>query len=167
VLGTTRRRDAGLTGAGRVLIDIAVFTRAESLAYLTGRLTAAGQPGLLDAQAGALAGELGDLPLALSHAAAYMLDQRAGCAAYLGRFQAGRDRLDDLMPATADADGYGRTVAATLLLALDAALWATDAAVGYLTAHSPTPLTPGQGCELLMLLHRYALADVDGKARAC
>lgn len=36
VLATTRRRDAALTGAGRTLIDVGVYTPAESLDYRTG-----------------------------------------------------------------------------------------------------------------------------------
>src|SRR6185437_7356023 len=121
---------------------------------------------LLDGQAPALAKALGYLPLALSHAAAYLVDQQVTCAAYLGRYTAGQDRLDDLLPASADADGYGRAVAATLLVALDAAdardpaglarpaiwlaamldpaghpqaLWATEAVTGYLTRHRTRP----------------------------
>ncbi len=172
VLATTRRRDAALSGGGRALIDVGVYTPAEAHAYLTGRLTA-GQGHLLDG-AGALAGELGYLPLALSHAAAYLIDQQVSCTAYLDRYRAGRHHLDDLMPATADGDGYGHTVAATLLLALDAAdarapaglarpairlaalldpaghpaaLWATGAVTGYLTRNRtglPRPAGPGQ-----------------------
>jgi tetratricopeptide (TPR) repeat protein len=168
VLGTTRRRDAALGGGGRALVDVGVYTSAEANAYLTGRLTAAGQGRLLDG-AGELAGELGHLPLALGHAAAYLIDQQVSCTAYLDRYRAGRDRLDDLMPASADGDGYGRTVAATLLLALDAAdardpaglarpairlaalldpaghpaaLWATRAVTGYL-ARNRTGLSSG------------------------
>jgi len=120
VLATTRRHDAVLAGSGQVLIDVDVYTPAESQAYLTDRLTTAGAR-LLDGRAGELAGELGHLPLALCHAAAYLIDQQISCATYLDRYVSGRDRLDDLMPASADADGYGRTVGATLLLALDAA----------------------------------------------
>ena len=89
VLATTRRRDAALAGGGRALIDVGVYTPAEAHAYLTERLTTAGQARLLDG-AGALAGELGYLPLALGHAAAYMIDQQVSCAAYLDRYRAGR-----------------------------------------------------------------------------
>jgi hypothetical protein len=169
VLATTRRRDAALGGGSRALIDVGVYTPAEAHAYLTGRLTGAGHGRLLDTEAEALVAELGYLPLALGHAAAYLIDQQITCAAYLDCYRAGRDRLDDLMPASADGDGYGRTVAATLLLALDAAdardpaglarpaiqlaalldpaghpasLWATSAVTAYLTRHrtdSPDP----------------------------
>ena len=84
VLATTRRRDAALTGAGRALIDVAAYTAAEAHAYLAGRLVGAGRAGLLDAGAGALAAELGYLPLALSHAAAYLIDQQVTCTAVPG-----------------------------------------------------------------------------------
>ncbi len=170
VLATTRRRDAVLTGAGRALVDVDVYSPEESRAYLADRLTPAGQARLLDGKAGALAGELGHLPLALSHAAAYMIDQQITCAAYLGRYTAGRDRLDALMPRSADTDGYGRTITATLLLALDAAdacdpaglarpairlasvldpaghpetLWATETVTGYLTQNRTELARPG------------------------
>jgi hypothetical protein len=190
VLGTTRRRDAALTGSGRAMINVGTFARDQSLDYLTERLTGAGQPSLLDASADELADALGDLPLALSHAAAYMLDRQIGCAAYLERYRAGQERLEDLLPANADADGYGRTVAATLLLALDAAdartpaglarpairlaamldpaghpasLWSSTPFTAYLTGHSSSPVTPERGREVLTLLNRYALADFDSQ----
>jgi tetratricopeptide (TPR) repeat protein len=189
VLGTTRRRDAALTGGGRAMINVETFTRDQSVAYLTERLTDAGQPRLLDASADALADVLGGLPLVLSHAASYMLDREIGCAAYLERYRAGRGRLEDLLPASADADGYGRTVAATLLLALDAAdacapaglarpairlaamldpaghpasVWSSAPVTAYLTGHSSSPVTAELGGEVLTLLNRYALADFDG-----
>ena len=59
--------------------------------------SAAGRARLLDAQAQALAQELGHLPLALSHAAVCMIDQQISCAAYLARYGTGRDQPDDLM----------------------------------------------------------------------
>ena len=193
VMGTTRRRDAALTGSGRAMINVGAFARDQSLDYLAERLTDAGQPSLLDASAGELADVLGDLPLALSHAAAYMLDRRIGCAAYLERYRAGQERLEDLLPASADADGYGRTVAATLLLALDAAdagtpaglarpairlaamldpaghpasLWSSTPFTTYLTSHASGPVTPEDGREVLTLLNRYALADFDSQDSA-
>ena len=72
---TTRRTDAALR-AGRQLIGVGVFTPAESLRYLTEKL--AGRPDLATGAAG-LAAELGQLPLALSQAVAYVLDQRRRC----------------------------------------------------------------------------------------
>ena len=64
VLITTRR--SGFRSLGEVL-DLDTFGRAEAAALLRRRA-----PGLTDAQAGQLAVRLGDLPLALDQAAAYL-----------------------------------------------------------------------------------------------
>ncbi len=126
VMSTTRRRDAALSGSGRLLVDVDVYHAAESAAYLSQRLLGAGKKYLLDEQAGSLAETLGHLPLALSHAAAYMVDQQIRCATYLARYNAGLERLDQLMPGDPDGhgkdpDGHSRRITVTLLLALDAA----------------------------------------------
>jgi hypothetical protein len=170
VIATTRRCDPVLTGSGRVLVDVGVYSADESSAYLSERLEGADMKDLLDEQAGPLAEELGHLPLALSYAAAYMIKhQKVTCGGYLEKFQAADSRLDTVMAAEFDADDYGarrgRTVAVTLLLALDAAqirepaglarpalelaavldpaghpesLWSTAAARNYLSAQCAT-----------------------------
>ncbi|WP_106410449.1 tetratricopeptide repeat protein [Pseudofrankia saprophytica] len=162
-LATTRLRDdPTLVSAGRHQVDIDVYRPAESAAYLAGRLGDAGKGELFDGAAADLAVAVGHLPLALSHAAAYMIGQEEGCTAYLARYAAADGRLAELMPPDIDPDGYGRPVAVTLLLALDAAdtaapaglarlalalaalldpaghpdaLWAAPAVTRYLTAH--------------------------------
>ncbi|ROP40233.1 NB-ARC domain-containing protein [Saccharothrix texasensis] len=161
-LATTRLREASLTGSGRRRVDIDTFTPVESARYLHDRLTDDDCAHLLDESVPALGEALGHLPLALSHAAAFMLDQDETCAAYLARYIAGDERLDELMPAGVDPDAYGRPVAVALLLSLDAAdtrapvglarpalalaavldpdghpdtLWATPVVTDYLTAH--------------------------------
>jgi hypothetical protein len=191
VLATTRRRDAALTGMGRALIDVGVYTPGEAHTYLARRLEDARLAGLADGQAGELAAELGYLPLALSHAAAYMIDQQVTCSTYLARYTAGLERLDELMPVSADADEYGRPVAVTLLLALDTAdrcdpaglarpaiqlaalfdpaghpatLWATDAVTAYLSAQRAAAVTPAQARAAVLLLHRFGLATFDDQA---
>ncbi len=68
-----------------------------------------------------MAATLGNLPLALGHAAAYMLNQDLTCGQYLARFKDNDRRLEHVLPEAADADGYGRQIATTLLLSLDAA----------------------------------------------
>jgi hypothetical protein len=168
VLVTTRHRDADLTGSSRELINVDAYSPVESGAYLSERLIGSKMPHLLDEQAGSLAEELGHLPLALSHAAAYMINQQIGCAAYLELYKDGQGLLDQLM--TGDPDGHSRRISVTLLLALDAAdtcdpaglawpaitlaavldpaghpesLWANDAVPSYLTSNR-TPL-PGPG----------------------
>ncbi|MFF0153799.1 tetratricopeptide repeat protein [Micromonospora sp. NPDC005203] len=182
-LATTRRRDAALATGGRQSIDIDVYSPSESLAYLTDRLTEAGCPGLLDASARDLAAAVGQLPLALSHASAYLIDQAVGCADYLARYTAAA-RLAEVMPAGSDPDGYGRPVTVTLLLALDAAdradpvglarptlalaavlspdghpdeLWATATVTRYLSDQVDRPVTAEQAGMALRTLHRYGL----------
>ncbi|MFD7416413.1 tetratricopeptide repeat protein [Kitasatospora purpeofusca] len=162
VLATTRRRDALVTGSGRAVVDIGTYTRTEALEYLGERFTAADAPHLLDDRAEDLVEALGRLPLALAHAAAYMINDDVGCSGYLALFTDRASHLASLLPPGADTDGYGRQVNASLLLALDAAerrepaglatpairlaahldpaghpdtVWATEAVTQYLTAH--------------------------------
>ncbi|WP_405003267.1 tetratricopeptide repeat protein [Kitasatospora purpeofusca] len=162
VLATTRRRDALVTGSGRAVVDIGTYTRTEALDYLDERFSAADAPHFLDDQAEDLVEALGRLPLALAHAAAYMINEGVECTAYLSLFSDRASRLAALLPPGADTDGYGRQVTTSLLLALDAAehrepaglatpairlaahldpaghpgtVWATQAVTQYLTAH--------------------------------
>ncbi|WJY39529.1 tetratricopeptide repeat protein [Streptomyces sp. P9-2B-2] len=121
VLATSRREDAQLSGEGRALIRIGLYTVSEARAYLQQRLTKAGHAHLHDpAQAGEIAAELGHLPLALGHAAAYLINKRPTMADYLTRLRDTSSRLGDLLPASADTEGYGQPVTASLLLSLDA-----------------------------------------------
>ncbi|MET8807207.1 tetratricopeptide repeat protein [Streptomyces sp. NPDC004546] len=120
-LATTRRSDALLSGQGRKLIRLDLYTIEEARAYLHRRLTDAGHPHLYDAdQAGRLAEELGRLPLALGHAAAYMINKRCNIADYLERFHDTGNKLSDLLPPTADTEGYGRPITTALLVSLNA-----------------------------------------------
>lgn len=126
VLGTTRRRDPVLYGGGRHVVGIDVYEADEATSYLRQRLATAGKAHLVDDRAAALAQALGRLPLALSHAAAYMIDQRVTCGAYLDLYTTGAGKLDELMPDDPDGhrrtpDGHTRSITITLLLALDAA----------------------------------------------
>ncbi|MFF4576294.1 tetratricopeptide repeat protein [Streptomyces sp. NPDC001410] len=121
VVATTRRHDAVLSGGGRTVVDIDTYSAEEAEAYLHERLDSAHAAHLMDSQAGKLAAALGYLPLALSHAAAYMVNEDVPCADYLHRFNDSTARLDDLLPRAADTEGYGRQVAAALLLSLDVA----------------------------------------------
>ncbi|MGW6542457.1 tetratricopeptide repeat protein [Streptomyces massasporeus] len=120
VLATTRRRDAELFD-GRAKVEVEGYTSAEAVAYLEGRLTEAGADHLRDGTEAELATTLGLLPLALSHAAAYMINEDVGCGQYLRLFQDRHRLLDEVLPAGAGRDGHGRQVAAALLLSLDAA----------------------------------------------
>ncbi|WP_198668383.1 tetratricopeptide repeat protein, partial [Streptomyces triticisoli] len=121
VLATTRRRDALLSGQGRRLIHLDLYTPAEATAYLRRRLSDAGCPQLFEeGMAGELSQALGLLPLALGHAAAYMINKRCDAGTYLTHFRATGSRLADLLPPEADTEGYGRPVTTALLLSLDA-----------------------------------------------
>ncbi|WP_328949556.1 tetratricopeptide repeat protein [Streptomyces sp. NBC_00184] len=121
VLATTRRRDALLSGQGRRLVHLDLYTPLEATAYLHRRLSDAGYPQLFqDGASGELSQALGLLPLALGHAAAYMINKRCDVGTYLTRFQATDSKLADLLPPDADTEGYGRPVTTALLLSLDA-----------------------------------------------
>ncbi|MFJ8017439.1 tetratricopeptide repeat protein [Streptomyces sp. NPDC096339] len=169
VVATTRRQDAVLSGGGRAVVDVDTYSAKEADTYLRARLKSARAEHLLDAQTDALAEALGYLPLALSHAAAYMINEDVPCADYLLRFNSSAARLDDLLPRHADTEGYGRHVAAALLLSLDVAqacepvglaipalrlaavldpaghprdLWGGQAVTNYLTAHRAPMSSP-------------------------
>ncbi|MDR3080997.1 MAG: tetratricopeptide repeat protein [Streptomyces sp.] len=121
VLATTRRGDAMLSGKGRTPIPLDLYTEDEARAYLRRRLTDAGHPGLYASDtATPLAEELGRLPLALGHAAAYMINKRCTTTAYLTRFRDTTNHLGDLLPPDADTEGYGQPVTTALLISLTA-----------------------------------------------
>ncbi|MFC4493089.1 tetratricopeptide repeat protein [Streptomyces ovatisporus] len=120
-LVTTRRRDAALTGQGRRRVNVGLFTPAEASAYLSSVLAAHGHhepTGEIDG----LAADLGYLPLALSQAAAYIIDAALTCAAYR-RMLADRVRtLADLLPKPgALPDGQTTTAAAAWSLSVERA----------------------------------------------
>ncbi|MFI6608779.1 NB-ARC domain-containing protein [Streptomyces sp. NPDC050507] len=118
-LATTRRKDAALTGGGRRLIEVGLFTVGQALAYLTSALAAHGriEP---EMQLTALANDLGQLPLALSQAAAYIIDAGISCRVYRGlladRTRSLADSAPDVLP-----DDQTHTVAAAWSLSLDRA----------------------------------------------
>ncbi|MFJ9968514.1 tetratricopeptide repeat protein [Streptomyces avermitilis] len=120
VMATTRLKDPRLTGGGRIRIDVDVYTPEEAVAYLTRRLTDEAKAHLVDEEAIGLARALGFLPLALGHAAAYMLRESTPCSAYLQQFTTRAAHLDELLPDWADTERYGRHITTALLLALDA-----------------------------------------------
>ncbi|MFF2539508.1 tetratricopeptide repeat protein [Streptomyces cyaneofuscatus] len=165
VLATTRLHDASLTGNGRRQVHVDVYTPEEADAYLRTRLSDEAEH-LLDEAVADLAAALGHLPLALGHAAAYMLNQDLTCAEYLAKFRDHTRSLEQLLPGTADAEGYGRQITTTLLFSLDAAqqtepaglarpalelaalldpaghplsVWNTPAVLSYLTEHRSLP----------------------------
>ncbi|MBK3623603.1 ATP-binding protein [Streptomyces sp. MBT49] len=121
VLATSRREDAQLSGQGRALIRLGLYTHTEARAYLRRRLTDAGHAHLDDPiEADTVAAELGHLPLALGHAAAYLINKRSTMTDYLTLLRDTGKRLEELLPTSADTEGYGRPVTTSLLLSLDA-----------------------------------------------
>ncbi|MFJ1775001.1 FxSxx-COOH system tetratricopeptide repeat protein [[Kitasatospora] papulosa] len=172
VLATTRLTDATLTGNGRKRVPVDVYTPEEAIAYLRARLSDDDAGHLLDDTVQDFAVTLGHLPLALGHAAAYMLNQDLPCAQYLARFNDNNRRLEHVLHEAADADGYGRQIATTLLLSLDAAqrsepvglawpalqlaahldpaghphaLWNTPTVLAHLTEHRPLAPDAAEG----------------------
>ena len=94
-------------------VDVPVFDRAESAAYLESRT---GQASVLGAET--IAGELGDLPLGLAQAAATIRDQHLTYEQYLGRLR--RVPVAALLGRIPGGD-YPRATAAAMLLNLQAA----------------------------------------------
>ncbi|WWM37229.1 FxSxx-COOH system tetratricopeptide repeat protein [Streptomyces acidiscabies] len=118
-LVTTRRKDAALTHDGRRLIEVGLFTEDESVAYLTAALASRDRTEPA-AQLAALAGDLGHLPLALSQAAAYLIDTGLDCAAYRTLLTDRATALADTSPDTLP-DGQTHTTAAAWEISLDRA----------------------------------------------
>ncbi|GGN70891.1 tetratricopeptide repeat protein [Actinoplanes lobatus] len=185
-LATTRLQDATVLSSGRQKIDIDVYSPGESIAYLTARLEREGLAACLDDSVPELTEALGHLPLALSHATAYLINQALPCRAYLSLYRDSSHRLTELMPATSRPDDYTRPVATTLLLALKAAdvtepvglarptltlaslldpaghpeaFWGTEAVTGYLSSAAGAPVTASRAREVLRLLYRYSLIN--------
>lgn len=110
---TTRRRDAALIRPSARVITVGMFEPQESRTYLRSRLPADQAVASGDGELVALAAALGHFPLALSQAAAYLIDTGMSVAAYRRLVDDRRERIDDLFPSSSPADGHGRTVANT------------------------------------------------------
>ncbi|MET9387600.1 hypothetical protein ABZY09_42975 [Streptomyces sp. NPDC002928] len=116
-LVTTRRRDAVLTGPGRQLVQVGLFTEDEANSYLITFLAAHGRNEPADQLAG-LADDLGYLPLALSQAAAYLFDVGLDCVTYRHRLADRSRTLIDVLPDPSGLpDDQAATVAAAWSLA--------------------------------------------------
>ncbi|GHB32062.1 hypothetical protein GCM10010377_22910 [Streptomyces viridiviolaceus] len=119
VLVTTRRREAALTGAGRRLVTVGLFTPQDAAAYFTAVLTAHDRHEPAD-QIDSLAADLGHLPLALAQAAAYIIDTHVTCARYRRLLADRLSKLADLLPdPSALPDDQAVTVAATWSLSIE------------------------------------------------
>jgi len=117
---TTRRRDAMVIRPSVRVLPVGMFSPAESVDYLRSRLSldpAVGRTEPADAELAALATALGHFPLALSQAAAFLIDTGMDVSAYRRLVEDDRERLADLFPSSSPADGHDRTVATTWRLA--------------------------------------------------
>lgn len=193
VLATTRSRHGAASGGGRVLVPVDTFTVPEADSYLSQRLTEAGHAVLrgLPPDRAALAKAMDGLPLALSHAAAYMINEGLNCQAYLALFSDRTTELDTALPADADGDAYGRSVTASLLLSLDAAarkeprglavpamrlaamleptghpadFWTTPPATRYLTAHRQPDLSAGSADPVIQPAPPMPVTDAEARS---
>jgi NB-ARC domain/Tetratricopeptide repeat len=122
VLVTTRRNDAAFRTHG-VITTIPVFTAHESLDYLVARLAGPGLSPAVLTEAASLATDLGYLPLALAHAASFIIDQAISCATYRGLLADRHRKLHEVFPVSpaAAGDDYGNAMPAAWSLALDRA----------------------------------------------
>ncbi|MET9435010.1 FxSxx-COOH system tetratricopeptide repeat protein [Streptomyces sp. NPDC006551] len=119
VLVTTRRREAALTGAGRRLVTVGLFTPQDAAAYFTAVLAAHDRHEPTD-HINSLAADLGQLPLALAQAAAYIIDTNVTCDRYRRLLADRLRKLADLLPEpSALPDDQAVTVAATWSLSIE------------------------------------------------
>ncbi|MFF7701379.1 tetratricopeptide repeat protein [Streptomyces lydicus] len=120
-LVTTRRRDAALTAHERRLVQVDLFTEAEAATYLRDTLAVHGRDETPE-QLAALARDLGCLPLALSQAAAYLIDADLDCATYRTRLADRNTTLNTLLPDPSGLpDDQAVTVTAAWSMSLDQA----------------------------------------------
>lgn len=120
---TTRRRDAVLLRPDVRVIPVGMFTPSDATAYLSTRLSLdPAPPAHRDRDDLArLAVALGHFPLALSQAAAFLIDTGMSLTAYLRLLADQRESVSDLFPPSSPADEHDGTVAGTVHLALDRA----------------------------------------------
>ncbi|MCK9895075.1 BTAD domain-containing putative transcriptional regulator [Frankia sp. AgB32] len=110
VVITTRRRDATLLDRGGH-VNIDVFSEAEAKDYIVRKLNR--RPHLID-DVERIVTVLGAFPLALSHAAAYMIDMDISCDAYADQFVDRKNQLERLFPSKENRfDDYANTVSTT------------------------------------------------------
>ncbi|MGR4881261.1 tetratricopeptide repeat protein [Streptomyces sp. LARHCF249] len=118
---TTQRRDAALAGQGRQFVDIGLFTCDEAISYLTEFLAVHGHVEHHE-QLASLATDLGYLPLALSQAAAYVVDAAINLADYRSLLKDRATELRDVLPDPSTLpDDQNSTVAAAWSLSIERA----------------------------------------------
>ncbi|MFJ3594752.1 NB-ARC domain-containing protein, partial [Streptomyces sp. NPDC090133] len=157
VLVTTRRREAALTGAGRRLVTVGLFTPQESAAYVTAVLAAhdCHEP---TEQINSLAADLGHLPLALAQATSYIIDADLTCASYRQLLADRIRKLADLLPEPGVLpDGQAATVAATWSLSVERANQLRPVGLARPMLHLAAFLDPN-GIPVMVLTSQPALA---------
>ena len=183
VLVTTRRRDAALRGDQRQVIEVGLFTPDEAEAFLLHRLSPCARQAVGVSE---LATALGYLPLALSHAAAYIADHpELTCASYLQLFTDQHATLRQLSPEPGCVpDDYQHTVETTWTLSKELAnrlapaglagplldlvsvldpngipdrIFGASAILGYLSAAVGRDVNAATATEALSCLHRLNL----------
>jgi hypothetical protein len=142
VVVTTRRRDAALYRDQCQILDVGLFTTAESLAYLTEKLPTRAQ--LERGELAGLAADLGYLPLALAQAAAYLFNKPLlSCAGYRALLADRHKQLRDALPRKQELpDEHHDTVAATWSLSIDAASKLEPAGLARLVLEMTSLLDP-------------------------
>jgi tetratricopeptide (TPR) repeat protein len=181
---TTRRREAALRRADHHFCEVDVFSHAEALSYVRGKL-ADYQP--LQAGSDQLVTSLEYLPLAISQAVAFLLDQQLTCGEYLGLLANRRQTLRDLAPDVLP-DDHVHPVAMTWSLSINLAdrltpkglarpllelaslldsagipyaLFSTEAILNYLAGLADGEIDVHEVHRALHCLHNLNLATVD------
>ncbi|MFE5797112.1 tetratricopeptide repeat protein [Streptomyces sp. NPDC056503] len=120
-LVTTRRRDAALVGPSSRVLTVGQFSPEEAVAYLTETIGAGGRHEDR-ADLGKLAADLGHLPLALSQAAAYLVNSGVSYAGYRRLLSDRSKVLADVLPEHQDLpDDQVATATAAWAVSLDRA----------------------------------------------
>ncbi|MER5269130.1 tetratricopeptide repeat protein [Actinosynnema sp. NPDC002837] len=172
-LVTTQRRDASLLRPDARVIAVGMFDPDEATAYLSARLAV--DPRHDREHLAALADALGRFPLALSQAAAFLIDSGTDVPAYLALLADRRQRVADLFPLTSPADEHHDTVAGTVRLAVERAQSLAAAAVdllGLISVLAPDGipeavlLDGGRNLAALRALHRLNLVTHHGRVEA-
>ncbi|WP_435972168.1 tetratricopeptide repeat protein [Streptomyces sp. Qhu_M48] len=160
VLVTTRRREAALTGQGRRLVTVGLFTPREAAAYLTAVLAPYDEASTEDIDG--LAADLGHLPLALAQATAYIIDTGLTCASYRALLGDRIRKLSDLLPESgALPDDQTATAAATWSLSLERADQIRPVGLARPMLQLAALLDPG-GIPATVLTSRPALTHLAG-----
>ncbi|MCY9787087.1 ATP-binding protein [Nocardiopsis sp. EMB25] len=117
---TTRRSDLRPPTAGWIVVPVDTYTAEEALEYVRSAFGSMTAPPVKE-ELNELIEELGYLPLALSHVAAYLTEptNHLDCADYLRRFREGKNALSRLMPQQGLPEDYPWTVATTWAISIE------------------------------------------------